>query len=67
MKKVIFTLALAAFAFTGNAQILKKDLLQGYKDGDKLEKSVYSEKTAPIAIHGVEHFLQNLIPIQVLP
>ena len=30
MKKVIFTLALAAFAFTGNAQILKKDLLQGY-------------------------------------
>ena len=51
MKKVIFTLALAAFAFTGNAQILKKDLLQGYKDGDKLEKSVYSEKTAPIAIN----------------
>lgn len=27
MKKVIFTLALAAFAFTGNAQILKKRLI----------------------------------------
>ncbi len=48
MKKVIITLALAAFVLAGNAQILKNDLLKGYKEGDKLEKSVYNEKTAPL-------------------
>lgn len=31
MKKVIFTLALAAFAFTGNAQILKKTYCKDIK------------------------------------
>ena len=51
MKKEIITLALAAFALAGNAQILKNDLLKGYKEGDKLEKSVYNEKTAPIAMN----------------
>lgn len=51
MKKVIITLALAAFALAGNAQILKNDLLKGYKEGDKLEKSVYNERTAPIAMN----------------
>ena len=51
MKKVIITLALAAFVLAGNAQILKNDLLKGYKEGDKLEKSVYNEKTAPIAMN----------------
>ena len=34
MKKEIITLALAAFALAGNAQILKNDLLKGYKEGD---------------------------------
>ena len=51
MKKEIITLALAAFALAGNAQILKNDLLKGYKGGDKLEKSVYNEKTAPIVMN----------------
>ena len=51
MKKEIITLALAAFALAGNAQILKNDLLKGYKEGDKLEKSVYNEKTAPIVMN----------------
>ena len=55
MKKEIITLALAAFALAGNAQILKNDLLKGYKEGDKLEKSVYNEKTAPIAMNTTEN------------
>lgn len=48
MKKVVFTLALAALAMAGRAQILKNNFMNGYKEGDKLEKSVYSDKKAPI-------------------
>lgn len=49
MKKVVITFALAAFAFAAHAQILKNNFLQGYKEGDKLEKSVYMAKDASIA------------------
>ncbi len=50
MKKVILTFVLTAFVLAGNAQILKRDLLKGYKEGDKLEKSAYNEKDAPIVM-----------------
>ena len=36
MKKVIITLALAAFVLAGNAQILKNDLLKGYKENKNM-------------------------------
>lgn len=49
MKQVIFTFILTAFALAGHAQILNNNLLQGYKEGDKLEKSVYNAKSDPIA------------------
>ncbi len=48
MKKIILTLTLAAFAFAGNAQVVKQGLLNGYKEGDKLEKSEYTDRKAPI-------------------
>lgn len=49
MKKVVFILTLVAWALTGHAQILKNNFLEGYKEGDKLEKSVYNAKDDPIA------------------
>ncbi|WP_294553436.1 hypothetical protein [uncultured Bacteroides sp.] len=49
MKKIVLTLAVAAFTFAAQAQILKNNFLKGYKEGDKLEKSVYSDKGASIA------------------
>lgn len=48
MKKVIITLTLAACALAGNAQILKNNFLEGYKEGDKLEKAVYGAKDDPM-------------------
>lgn len=48
MKKLVFTAALAFIALGSQAQVLKSNFLNGYKEGDKLEKSVYTEKKAPI-------------------
>lgn len=48
MKK---TLLLAAFAVTAlglNAQVIKSNLLDGYKPGDVLEKGVYEDRKTPI-------------------
>ena len=43
-------MALAVLAVGSQAQILKNDLLKGYKDGDILEKVVYDDKRAPINV-----------------
>lgn len=48
MKKVIVSMALAMVALGSEAQIVKNDLLKGYKEGDVLEKTVYNDKRAPI-------------------
>lgn len=48
MKKVVMTFAVAALTLAAQAQILKNNFLADYKEGDKLEKSVYKEKGAPI-------------------
>lgn len=48
MKRFAFILASAAFTLASQAQILKNNFLNGYKAGDKLEKSVYNDKKAPI-------------------
>ena len=37
MKRVVASMALAVLAVGSQAQILKNDLLKGYKDGDILE------------------------------
>lgn len=42
------TLALATMVMASNAQILKNGLLNGYKEGDKLEKAVYADKADAI-------------------
>ena len=44
MKKVFVSIALAAVALGSQAQIVKNDLLKGYKEGDVLEKTVYNDK-----------------------
>ena len=36
MKKNIFIIALICISLAGNAQIIKNNLLEGYKPGDKL-------------------------------
>ncbi|WP_342382279.1 hypothetical protein RJT01_14435 [Bacteroides ovatus] len=46
MKKAILILTLAAFASASSAQIIKNNLLEGYKAGDILEKSTYTEPDA---------------------
>ena len=46
MKKVFVSIALAAVALGSQAQIVKNDLLKGYKEGDVLEKTVYNDKRA---------------------
>lgn len=46
MKKTILTLTLATFALASSAQIIKNNLLEGYKKGDVLEKSTYTEPDA---------------------
>ncbi len=38
MKKVFVSIALAAVALGSQAQIVKNDLLKGYKEGDVLRK-----------------------------
>lgn len=38
MKKVVLSLALAFTAILGNAQVVKNDLLNGYTEGNALEK-----------------------------
>lgn len=48
MRRTILVLSLAAFALAGNAQLLKNNLLNGYKQGDKLEKATYNKTDAPI-------------------
>lgn len=49
MKKIVLVVVVAACSLAAQAQILKSNFLQGYKEGDKLEKSVYSDKGAAIA------------------
>lgn len=48
MKRFALIIAAAAFTLAGQAQILKNNFMNGYKTGDKLEKSVYTDKKAPI-------------------
>lgn len=48
MKRVALLITAAAFTLCGQAQILKQNFMNGYKAGDKLEKSVYTDKKAPI-------------------
>ena len=50
MKKVFVSMALAVLALGSQAQVLKNDLLKGYKVGDTLEKTVYDDKRAPINV-----------------
>ena len=40
MKKVFVSIALAAVALGSQAQIVKNDLLKGYKEGDVLRKNL---------------------------
>ena len=50
MKKTIIAAAMMlAVAISANAQIVKKDILNGYKPGDSLEKTVYTDKETPIS------------------
>lgn len=52
MRKGVLTLvALVAIALQANAQVVKNDLMKGYKPGDKLEKAVYGEKKEAIRVH----------------
>lgn len=44
MKKIILTIATLAVTLGANAQVLKNNLLEGYKEGDSLEKSVIQAK-----------------------
>lgn len=48
MKKVATAIIMATFVLSGHAQVLKNNLLGGYKEGDKLEKGEYLEKKEPI-------------------
>lgn len=48
MKKVILLAAFAVAALASNAQVLKNDLLNGYKPGQNLEKGIYEDKKSPI-------------------
>ena len=40
MKKTLFAIAAMSLAFSANAQLCQSGLLNGYKEGDKLEKTV---------------------------
>lgn len=51
MKKIILTITLATFALAGNTQIIKNNLLEGYKAGDVLEKSTYTAPDATAQEH----------------
>lgn len=48
MKKVMMAIAMATMVLSGSAQVLKSNLMNGYKEGDTLEKSVYGSKGEPI-------------------
>lgn len=48
MKRAMLVLCLVAFTLSGKAQVLKSNLLNGYKQGDKLEKAVYQNSNDPI-------------------
>ncbi len=49
MKRNLLAVTLLSLAVTGNAQVLKSNFMKGYKEGDKLEKSVYTDKADAIA------------------
>lgn len=51
MKKTVLTIALAIMTLAANAQVLKNDLLNGYKEGDTLEKNEYKSTKAPVVKH----------------
>lgn len=44
MKKIIMAVVAGFIAVGANAQLLKSNLFSGYKEGDKLEKSVFQSK-----------------------
>ena len=44
MKKVTMAIVMATMVLSGSAQVLKNNMMSGYKDGDTLEKSVYGSK-----------------------
>lgn len=44
MKKTLFTIAFVAVAGMAQAQVSVTNVMDGYKNGDKLEKNVYSEE-----------------------
>lgn len=48
MKRFALIIAATAITLASQAQILKNNFMNGYKAGDKLEKSVYNDKKAPI-------------------
>lgn len=51
MKKTVFAIAMMlSAAVATEAQIIKSNLLEGYKPGDVLEKSVYETKETPAAV-----------------
>ena len=51
MKRSVLILSLAAFVLSSNAQVLKSNLLNGYKQGDKLEKATYNKADAVSYTH----------------
>lgn len=51
MKKLIIALAALAVTAGANSQVLKSGLLEGYKAGDKLEKSEYKNKDDAAAMN----------------
>lgn len=48
MKKVVLSMAMVVAALASQAQVVKNGILNGYKEGDVLEKAAYDDKRAPI-------------------
>lgn len=48
MKKLVLFIALASTTILGNAQIIKNNVLETYKNGDPLEKAEYATPNDPI-------------------
>lgn len=48
MKQILLSMTLAAIALSSQAQVLKSDILKNYKEGDALDKGVYTDKKEPI-------------------
>ena len=44
MKKIVLIGTMTVLTLVAYAQNVTRDMLNGYKEGDKLEKSVYSKK-----------------------